>query len=822
DLIRETPAPLEIQKPTDETPSPKDKDPLKESKIHELSQGYKGKGDEIIKHKIAIDKSLEDVTKSPSTDTIKSEFVDQKDDKTPTEMGATETKDDTFDKEITEPKRESVIEFEIGKGEKDIHKKLTDKIKSPDDKQLHFDHGEEITTIITKVTETNKTKLQQTDSDLIRETPAPLEIQKPTDETPSPKDNDPSKESNIHEHSQGYKGEGDEIIKHKIPTDKSLEDVTKSPSTDTIKSEFVDKKDVKTPTELGGTEAKDDTLDIEITDLKKETMIEIEKIKGDKEIQKKLTDKIKSPDDKQLHFDHGEEITTIITKVTETNKTKLQQTDSDLIRETPAPLEIQKPTDETPSPKDKDPLKESKIHELSQGYKGKGDEIIKHKIAIDKSLEDVTKSPSTDTIKSEFVDQKDDKTPTEMGATETKDDTFDKEITEPKRETRESVIEFEIGKGEKDIHKKLTDKIKSPDDKQLHFDHGEEITTIITKVTETNKTKLQQTDSDLIRETPAPLEIQKPTDETSSPKDKDPLKESKIHELSQGAKEEGDEIIKHKIPIDKSLEDVTKSPSPDTIKSEFVDKKDDKTPTELGGTEAKDDTLDIEITDLKKETMIEIEKIKGDKEIQKKLTDKIKSPDDKQLHFDHGEETITIVTQVTETHVTKLKETDGDLIGETPTTSEIQKPTDETPSPRDKVPLKESKIHELSQGYKGKGDEIIKHKIAIDKSLEDVTKSPSTDTIKSEFVDQKEVKTPTEMGATETKDDTFDKEITELKRETVIEFEIGKGDKDIHQKLTDKIKSPDDKQLHFDHGEETITIVTQVTETHVTKLKETD
>ncbi|VVC41793.1 Hypothetical protein CINCED_3A006668 [Cinara cedri] len=243
---------------------------------------------------------------------------------------------------------------------------------------------------------------------------------------------------------------------------------------------------------------------------------------------------------------------------------------------------------------------------------------------------------------------------------------------------------------------------------------------------------------------------------------------------------------------------------------------------ELGGTETKDDTLDKEITELNKETMIEFEKIKGDKDIQKKLTDKIKSPDDKQLHFDHGEETTTIVTEVTETHVTKLKETDGDLIRETPTTSEIQKPTDETPSPKDKDPLKESKINELSQGDKEEGDEIIKHKIPIDKSLEDVTKSPSKDTIKSEFVDQKDVKIPTEIGATETKDDTLDKEITDQKKETMIEMEKIKGDKDIQKKLTDKIKSPDDKQLHFDHGEETITIVTEVTETHVTKLKETD
>ncbi|VVC35293.1 Hypothetical protein CINCED_3A017321, partial [Cinara cedri] len=111
-----------------------------------------------------------------------------------------------------------------------------------------------------------------------------------------------------------------------------------------------------------------------------------------------------------------------------------------------------------------------------------------------------------------------------------KDDTFDKEITEPKRE---SVIEFEIGKGDKDIHKKLTDKIRTPDDKQLHFDHGEETTTIVTEVTETHVANLNETDGDLIGETPTTSEIQKPTDETPSPRDKDPFKESKILELSQ-------------------------------------------------------------------------------------------------------------------------------------------------------------------------------------------------------------------------------------------------------------------------------------------------
>ncbi|VVC35287.1 Hypothetical protein CINCED_3A018339, partial [Cinara cedri] len=221
------------------------------------------------------------------------------------ELGGTETKDDTIEKEITELNKETIIEFDKIKGDKDILKKLTDKIKSPDDKQLHIDNGEDITTIITKVTETHKTKLQRTDNK-------------------------------------------------------------------------------------------------EITDQKKETMIEMEKIKGDKDIQKKLTDKIKSPDDKQLHIDHGEEITTIITKVTETHKTKLQRTDSDLIGETLTTSEIQKPTDETPSPMDKDPLKESKIHEISQGYKGEGDEIIKHKIPIDKSFADIIKSPATDTIKAEI------------------------------------------------------------------------------------------------------------------------------------------------------------------------------------------------------------------------------------------------------------------------------------------------------------------------------------------------------------------------------------------------------------------------------------
>ncbi|VVC41792.1 Hypothetical protein CINCED_3A025237, partial [Cinara cedri] len=155
-----------------------------------------------------------------------------------------DSKEKTIHKAVIELEKQTKVEFEKIKGNKESLRKLTNVIRFPDDTQLQIDKKEKIIDNITKINENKITKIRSIDKDIIRGKPTIFESYEQ-------KGNPLTKESKIHELSQGYKGEGDEIIKHKIPTDNSLDDVTKSPSTDTIKAEIVDKKDVKTPTELG-------------------------------------------------------------------------------------------------------------------------------------------------------------------------------------------------------------------------------------------------------------------------------------------------------------------------------------------------------------------------------------------------------------------------------------------------------------------------------------------------------------------------------------------------------------------------------------------